>query len=79
MRADKSTPQVGHVNTSGCRNISGMASKAYFAPQSQMTFMGDQGLGLSRVTPAPAGNAIGVCAGKCSALPSENKNTPPYL
>src|SRR5882672_2027111 len=42
-RADKSTPQSGHANVIGLRTISGEASKAYFAPQSQRIFIRGQG------------------------------------
>ena len=38
-RAERSTPQLGHAKLTGLRNISGDASMAYFAPQSQITFI----------------------------------------
>lgn len=79
MRADKSALQVGQAKETGWRTISGVASKAYFAPQSQMIFIIGQGLGLSSTTFGPSGKAIAAVAGDCSVLPSENKNTPPYL
>lgn len=79
MRADKSTPHVGHANAIGWRNISGPASKAYFAPQSQMTFMSAQGLGFSRITFERNGRSNAAAAGDIRTLPSVNSTLPPYL
>lgn len=56
-RADKSRPQPGHANATGLRTISGEASKAYFAPQSQITFMANQVLGFSRTMLVARGRA----------------------
>lgn len=78
MRGDKSTPHVGQANAIGFRTISGEASNAYFAPQSQMIFIG-QGFGLSKITFVPSGSATGASADDNCVLPSVNKNTPPYL
>lgn len=41
----------------GLRAISGVASKPYFAPQSQMTFMSGQGLGFNNTTFVRKGNS----------------------
>lgn len=79
MRADKSTPQVGHANATGLRNISGPPSKAYFAPQSQITFMSDQGLGFSRITFERNGRLNAAAAGDIRTLPSVKRTLPPYL
>ena len=79
MRADKSTPHVGHANVIGFRTISGEASNPYFAPQSQMIFILVQGFGFSSTMFVPSGKAIGASAEDISVLPSVNKNTPPYL
>lgn len=79
MRADKSTPQVGQANEIGFRTISGEASNAYFAPQSQMIFILVQGFGFSNTMLVPSGKATGASAEDNSVVPSVNKNTPPYL
>lgn len=78
-RTDKSTPQSGHAKVIGLRTISGEASKAYFAPQSQRIFIRGQGLGFSSTTFVDSGSAIGDTAGDDFMLPSQNKNVPPYL
>lgn len=79
MRADKSKPQVGHANAYGLRSISGVASRAYFAPQSQMTFMTDQGLGLRSTTFVRSGRSNAAKDGDDRMLPSVNITLPPYL
>ena len=79
MRAERSTPHVGHANAIGLRTISGEASNAYFAPQSQMTFMLVQGFGFSSTMFGPSGNAMGAVGPDDRVLPSHNKKAPPYL
>lgn len=79
MRGDRSTPHSGHANVTGLRTISGEASNAYFAPQSQMIFMLGQGFGFSSTTFVPSGNAMAAVAGEDFMPPSQNRNVPPYL
>src|SRR6478736_2602276 len=79
MRGDKSTPHSGHANVSGLRTISGVASKAYFAPQSQMTFMAGQGFGFNNTTFVRNGRSKAAAAGDVLMLPSVNIRLPPYL
>ena len=79
MRGDKSTPHSEHANVSGLRTISGVASKAYFAPQSQMTFMADQGFGFNNTTFVRRGRSKAAAAGDILMLPSVNIRLPPYL
>ena len=76
---DKSMSQAGHANETGFRTISGVASNAYFAPQSQMTFMLAQGFGFSSTIFVPIGSATGASTPDISVLPSVNNITPPYL
>jgi len=38
-KSDASSPQLGQMNFTGCCNISGLASKAYFAPQEHCSFI----------------------------------------
>ena len=78
-RAERSTPQPGHAKLTGCRNMSGEESMAYFAPQSQMTFIRVQGLGFSNVMFVASGNGIVSLGGEDSIVPSVKRNEPPYL
>lgn len=78
-RAERSTPQPGHAKLTGFRSISGDASMAYFAPQSQMTFIRVQGFGLSNVMFVVSGNGIVSKGGEDSIVPSVKRNEPPYL
>ena len=78
-RAERSTPQPGHAKLTGLRNMSGEESMAYFAPQSQMTFIRVQGLGFSNVMFVASGNGIVSLGGEDSIVPSVKRNEPPYL
>lgn len=79
MRAERSSPHVGHAKLIGLRTISGETSNAYFAPQSQMTFMLIQGFGFSSTTFVPSGNAMGAVGPEARVLPSHSRKAPPYL
>ncbi len=77
--AERSTPHVGQANVTGWRTMSGVASIAYFAPQSQMIFISSQGFGFNKTIFVAKGNAMGVIHLVERALPSQNKKFPPYL
>ncbi len=77
--ADKSTPHVGHAKVMGFRAISGVASNAYFAPQSQVIFISVQGLGFNSTMFEASGRGMGVNQSEERVLPSQNKKLPPYL
>ena len=49
--SEESSPQAGQIKCTPVREISGVRSKEYFAPQEHWTFMLDQGWGFSRTTP----------------------------
>ena len=78
-RAERSTLQLGHAKRGGLRNISGVASRAYFAPQSHWTFIRLQGLGFSRVILVAIGKGISNFGVEELIAPSQYKNEPPYL
>ena len=78
-RAERSTLQLGHAKRGGLRNISGVASRAYFAPQSHWTFIRLQGLGFSRVILVAIGKGISNFGMEELIAPSQYKNEPPYL
>ena len=79
MRADRSAPHAGQAKVMGLCTMSGVASKAYFPPQSQMTFMTNQGFGLSNTTLVRSGRSNAAAALDIWMLPSVNIKLPPYL
>ena len=78
-RAERSTPQPGHAKLTGLRSMSGVESKSYFAPQSQMTFIRVQGFGLSKMMFVASGNGIVSAGVEGCIVPSQKRNEPPYL
>jgi hypothetical protein len=44
--SEESCPQAGQTKLTGCDAISGVMSKAYFAPQEHWIFMGHSGFGI---------------------------------
>jgi len=78
-KSDESNPQLGQMNFTGCVSISGVASKAYFAPQEHCSFMLRQGLGFNNTIPGAPASEKASCAGLNSTLPSPNRKFPPNL
>jgi len=76
--SDESSPQVGQMNFTGFCAISGVRSKAYFAPQGHCSFMG-QGLGFNSTTPGVSASENVSCGPLACTLPSAIKKLPPYL
>jgi len=76
MVSERFAPQPGHENCTGLAAMSGVTSKAYFAPHAHWIFMG-QGFGFSNTT--PAGNGSGNVANEetLSTWPSVKRKLPP--